>query len=92
MRMFEKRVLRRIFGPKGDKVTGEWGKLQSEDLNNQNSTNIIRGIKSRMRWVGHVVRMEERRDAYRVLARKPQRRKPLGRPRRRWEDNITMDL
>jgi len=71
LREIEKRVLRRIFRPNRDKVTGEWGKFYSEDLNNQNSPNIIRVINSRMRWAGNVLRMGERRGAYRVLVRKP---------------------
>jgi len=94
LRVFENRVLRRIFGPKRDEVTGEWRKLQNEELNDLYcSQNIVRGIKSkRMRWAGHVARMRERRGVYRVLVGKPEGRRPIGRLRCRWKDNIKMDL
>jgi hypothetical protein len=92
LRVFENRVLRRIFGPKRDEVTGEWRKLHNKELCNlYSSPNIIRIIKL-MRWAGHVARMGEKKNAYRLLVGKPEGKRPPGRPRRRWVDNIRMDL
>jgi hypothetical protein len=87
-------LLRRIFGPKRDEVTGEWRKVHYEELNDLYFLpTIFRVIKlRRMRWSGHVARMGERRGVYRVLVGIPEGKRPLGRPRRRWEDNMKMDL
>jgi hypothetical protein len=99
--VFENRVLSRIFGPKRDEVIGELRKLHTgnrenyiEELSDRYCLpNIVRVVKSRrMRWAGHVARMEEGRGVYRVLVGKPEGKRPLGRPRRRWEDNIKTDL
>jgi hypothetical protein len=94
LRVFESRVLRRIFGPKTDEGTGEWRKLHNEEFNNLLCLlNTVRVIKSRiMRCVVHVARMGERKSVYRVLVGKPEGKRPLGIPRHRWEDNIKMDL
>jgi hypothetical protein len=88
LRMFENRVLKKVFGPKRDEVTGKWRKLHNEELNDLYFLpNIVRVVKSRrMKWAGHVARMGEDRGVHRVLAGKPEGKRPLGRPRRRWED------
>jgi len=92
--VFENMVLRTIFGPRSDEVTGEWRRLHNEEINDlYSSPNIVRVKKSRrLRWVGHVAGMGVERGAYRILVGKPEGKRPLGRPRRRWVDNIRMDL
>jgi len=88
--VFENRMFRRIFGPKRDEATREWRKLHNKELNDLYSTpNIVRVIKSRrMKWVGHVVLMGERRGVYKVIVGKPEGKSLLGRPRLRWKDNM----
>jgi hypothetical protein len=92
--VFENRVLRRTFGPKRDEVTGKWRKVHNEELHDLNSSpNIIVIIKvRRMRWAGNVARMGEKRNVYRFLVGNPEGRRPVGRPRLRWLNNIRMDL
>ena len=92
--MFENKVLRKIFGTKGDEITGEWRKLHNTELRALYfSSNIIRNLKSRrLRWAGHVARMEQFRNTYRVLVGKLESKRALGRPRCRWEDDIKLDL
>jgi hypothetical protein len=92
--MFISNVSSNIFGPKRDEMTGGWRKLHDEELHGLYSLpSIVRVIKARrMRWAGHVARMGEVRGAYNILVGRPEGRRPLGRPRRRWDDNIKMDL
>ena len=87
-------MLRLVFGPKRDEVTGEWRKLYNGKFSDLYSLlNVVRVVKlRRMRWAGHVARMGEGRGVHRVVVGKPEGKRPLGRPRRRWEDNIKMDL
>jgi hypothetical protein len=94
LRVFENRVLRRIFRRRREEVIGEWSKLHNEELNGLHfSRNIVRVVKSRKMRTGQVVRMGDRRGVYRVFfGGETEGKKPLGRPRRRWEDNIKIDL
>ena len=94
LRVFKNRVLRRIFGHKLDEVTGEWRKLHNEELSGLYSlpNNVLLVKSRRMRWAGYVAHMGEGRVVHRVLVGKPGGKRPLGRPKRRWEDNIKIDL
>jgi hypothetical protein len=94
LKVFENRVLSKIFGPKRGEVTWEWRRLHNEELDDlYSSPNIIRVIKlRRIRWAAHVACMGQKRGAYRILVGRPEGRQPLGRPRCRWEDNIKMGL
>jgi hypothetical protein len=93
LNVFENMVLRCVFGCKRDQVTGEWRKLHNEELSDLYSLpNIVRVVKLRMRWAGNVACMVEKRGMHRVLVGKPEGKRPLGRPRCRWEDNIRMFL
>jgi hypothetical protein len=94
LRVFQNRMLRKIFGPKKDEVTGGRRKLHNEELRDlYSSLSIIRMIKTRrMRWAGHVARMGKNRNEYKLLMGKPEGKRPLGRPKRKWVDNIKMDL
>jgi hypothetical protein len=94
LRVFENRVLKRIFEPKRDELTGKWRKLHNEELHDlYSSPSIIRIMKSRrMRWAVHVARKGEKRNWYRLLVGKPEGKRPLRRPRRWWMENIMMDL
>jgi hypothetical protein len=94
LRVFENSLLGRIFWLKRDEVTGGWRKLYNKELHNlYSSPSIIRMIKSRrVRWDGHVARMSEKRNAYTLLVRKPEGKRPLGRQRCRWVDNMKMNL
>jgi hypothetical protein len=94
LRVFENKVLRRIFGPKRNEVRGGWRKLQNEELHDLNfSPNKIKVIKSRkVRWAGHIALVEENKNVYRILVGKTERKRPLGSPRRRWEYNMKADL
>jgi hypothetical protein len=94
LRVFENRVLRRIFGPKRGEVTGEWRTLHNEEFHDLYSSPIIVRVRKfrRMEWAGHVSKIEKERSMYRVLVVKYDGKRPMGRPRRRWEDHIKMDL
>jgi hypothetical protein len=91
--VFENRVLRRIFGPKGEEVAGGWRRLHNEELHKLYALpNIKRVIKSRIRWMERVTRLGETINLYKILVGRPEEKRPLRRPRRRWEDNIKVNL
>jgi hypothetical protein len=93
LRVFENRLLRRIFGPRRDEVTGEWRKHRNEELRDMYSSPIIGMMKSRrMRWTGHVELISEKRNRFKLLLGQSERKRPLGRRRRKWVDNIKMGL
>jgi hypothetical protein len=94
LKVFENKVLRRVLQPKRDEVTGEWRKLHSEELNDLYSLpKIVQVVKlRRMRWAGHVAAMGKRRGVHRVFVGKPEGKRPLGKPRRRWEEDIKINL
>ena len=94
LHVFENKVLRKIYGPKRDEMTGEWRRLHNEELHGlYDSPDVVKIMKSRrLRWAGHVARMGEKRRLYSILVGRPDGKRPLGRPRRRWEDNIRRDL
>ena len=94
LRVFENKGLRKIYGPKRDEMTGEWRRLHNEELHGlYDSPDVVRIMKSRrLRWAGYVARMGEKRRLYSIVVGKPEGKRPLGRPRRRWEDNIRRDL
>jgi hypothetical protein len=91
--VYENRVLRRLLGPKRVEVVGDWRRLHNEELHNPHlSSHTTRATKlRRMRWAGHAGRMRQARNAHTIPVGKPEEKRPLGRPRRRWEDNIRMD-
>jgi hypothetical protein len=94
LRVFENRVLRRIFGPNRNEVTGDCRRLHNDEIHNVSSSPSINRLRKsrRMSWTGHVARMGEKRNAYRIFVGKSNGKRPLGRPRRRWMENIKMDL
>jgi hypothetical protein len=92
LRVFPNRVLKGMFGTEKDEVTGNWRQIHNAELNDQHSPNMNRVVKSRMRWAVHIARMGEGTGVYKVFVGEPEGKRPLGRPRCRWEDNIQMDV